>query len=852
MASGWFAKSKTNTCLSILSGVWQLLNHQGGNSDSVQAQLNRWVVFLDQWERALNTGLEVLVVGDMNINHLDWSLPTSQQSSQTAKLRPLIAELFNKIFPHSVSQCVTVPTRFMQGNSPTALDHFYTNRPEKLSVVQTQFCGASDHKLIFATRYSKIVKKSARYVKKRCYKNFDSMEFISEVEKISWLDVYLCDDIGKAVDIFSHKFLRVLDQFAPVKTIQCRTKYAPWLSNETKQLINDRNVAQSDAAKSQNTNDWSRFKKIRNEVTKRLKLEKKSWQQEQLYSCAGSPGLQWNYALGWLGLKSSGSPSQLFYNGKLINKPLEIADCLNNYFVNKIRLIQEKLSPPKSDPLAPLMNIMENRSSSFKLSSVHPDIVEGVVLKLKNSKSTGLDNIDTGVIKLSLPYILPALTHIVNLSINKCEFPSQWKVAKIIPLYKKEDPLDVKNYRPVALLPILSKVLEKIVFMQISQYLEANCLIHPNHHGFRAFHSTTTSLIQMYDRWVDAMENKKYTGVCFLDLSAAFDIVDHSLLLQKLELYGFDESSISWIHSYLTDRKQTVYIEGKQSIVLPVPTGVPQGSILGPLFYTIFTNELPEIVHNHSAQQGLYNMHCDACGVLCCYADDSSFSVADLDTAKISRKLAEKYHAVSDFMCSNKLKLNDEKTHLLLLATDRAWRSKLSTNSLELTTENNVTIKTGVSENLLGGLISQNLKWDEHILINNKSLVKQLGFRLTALSKLCNIANFKTRKMVADGLFMSKLVYLIPLWGGCESYLIRALQIVQNKAARCVTRRGKYTSTRNLLTECGWLSVNQLVFFHTVLLLFKVRKNKKPKCYLKWWYQQKMRGMDQEADKLGH
>ena len=126
--------------------------------------------------------------------------------------------------------------------------------------------------------------------------------------------------------------------------------------------------------------------------------------------------------------------------------------------------------------------------------------------------------------------------------------------------------------------------------------------------------------------------------------------------------------------------------------------------------------------------------------------------------------------------------------------------------------------------------MSENLKWDEHILINNKSLVKQLGFRLTALSKLCNIANFKTRKMVADGLFMSKLVYLIPLWGGCESYLIRALQIVQNKAARCVTRRGKYTSTRNLLTECGWLSVNQLVFFHTVLLLFKVRKNKKPKC----------------------
>ena len=245
----------------------------------------------------------------------------------------------------------------------------------------------------------------------------------------------------------------------------------------------------------------------------------------------------------------------------------------------------------------------------------------------------------------------------------------------------------------MAILPILSKVLEKVVFMQISKYMEDNCLIHPNHHGFRAFHSTVTGLIQMYDRWVDALENKKYTGVCFLDLSAAFDIVDHSLLLQKLRLYGFDDNSVTWVSSYLTERKQTVYIEGKQSTILSVPTGVPQGSILGPLFYTLFTNELLELVHNHSANQGLYSLYCDSCGLMCCYADDSSFSVADSDIEVISRKLTENYNNVSNFMCSNKLKLNDEKTHLLLLASDRAWRSKLSEDSLELAIENNVIIK---------------------------------------------------------------------------------------------------------------------------------------------------------------
>ena len=240
------------------------------------------------------------------------------------------------------------------------------------------------------------------------------------------------------------------------------------------------------------------------------------------------------------------------------------------------------------------------------------------------------------------------------------------------------------------------------------------------------------------------MEEKKFNGVCFLDLSAAFD-VDHSLLLEKLKLYGFDDKSIKWISSYLKDREQTVYIEGKQSKFLTVPSGVPQGSILGPLLYTIFTNELPELVHQHNAQDDLYNMHCDSCGSLCCYADDSSFFVASSDLTEISEKLSNKYRRISEFMNSNKLKLNEEKTSLMLLATEKAWRSKLTDDSLSLTTENNHFVTTGRSESLLGGIISQNLKWTEHILLNQKSLNKQLGGRLAILSKINRIANFKTR-----------------------------------------------------------------------------------------------------------
>ena len=257
--------------------------------------------------------------------------------------------------------------------------------------------------------------------------------------------------------------------------------------------------------------------------------------------------LTYQLILGWLDWKSAGSPTQLFHNGSMLNKPSEIADCQNNFFLNKVKQIRENLPVQTADPLAKLRLLMRNRTCSFQLKPVHPDTVEAILSGLKNSKSCGLDTIDTFTLKLAGPYILPAITHIVNLSIATQSFPTMWKTAKVIPLFKKEDPLSPQNYRPVAILPILSKILEKAIFIQIIQYMEKNQLIHPNHHGFRAAHSTTTGLIQMYDSWVEALEYKQFTGVCFLDISAAFDILDHPLLLYKLQLYGFADDSLNWM-----------------------------------------------------------------------------------------------------------------------------------------------------------------------------------------------------------------------------------------------------------------------------------------------------------------
>ena len=289
----------------------------------------------------------------------------------------------------------------------------------------------------------------------------------------------------------------------------------------------------------------------------------------------------------------------------------------------------------------------------MKFRAVTLDEVLDIIKALKNSKSTGVDNLDTWTIKLVAEDILPAITHILNLSISQSKFPTMWKQAKVVPSLKKGDPLIPKNYRPVALLPILSKILEKAVFLQIVEYLDSNNLLSPNHHGCRRWHNTATALIQMYDQWVEEVEAGQMVGVMMIDLSAAFDMVDHPLLLDKLALFGMETEVTQWLRSYLTGRSQSVLVDGCLSPPLNIEFGVPQGSILGPLMYIIFTNDIPDLVHDHAISYDMPEPHCSGCGSTVCYVDDATFSVSHSDPAILSQKLTNQYKRIMEYMAAN-------------------------------------------------------------------------------------------------------------------------------------------------------------------------------------------------------
>ena len=299
---------------------------------------------------------------------------------------------------------------------------------------------------------------------------------------------------------------------------------------------------------------------------------------------------------------------------------------------------------------------------------------------------------------------------------------------------------------------------------------------------------------------MEEIEEGKTVGVLFCDQSAAFDLCDHMLILQKLKIMGFENSSLEWIKSYLGNRIQSCFVDGELSEPINLlECGVPQGSVGGPLLWLIFTCDQPDSIHDHIivgadphrgcpdpvSQEG-ENIHC---GDLIGYVDDGAYTFGHKDPAIVSTVLNQKYDRLEEWMTQNKLVMNPEKTHFMILGPKKISRDNFHINAGEFV------IKPTESEKLLGCHVNQSLKWNDHLMDSKISMVRQLNMRNNALKRVCAYAPFNARMMLANGIFQSKLVYLINVWGGASVYLLKALQVQQMVAAR---------------TVCMWVSLYQM------------------------------------------
>ena len=436
---------------------------------------------------------------------------------------------------------------------------------------------------------------------------------------------------------------------------------------------------------------------------------------------------------------------------------------------------------------------------NFLFKSVDTNEIILIIDSLENSKATGPCSIPTEILKLIKHNICYPLKEIINLSFATGVYPDKLKIAKVIPIFKnKGDQLLVSNYRPISLLSNINKIFEKLVFSRLYSFLTLHNCIYDLQFGFRAKHSTNHALLSLTEMIREALDNSDFACGIFIDLQKAFDTVDHQILLKKLEHYGVRGLANNWFRSYLTNRKQYVSVNGYNSTEQNMNYGVPQGSVLGPLLFLIYINDLNNAIKFCTTHH---------------FADDTNLLFVDKSLKKIQKYVNLDLKFLCKWLKANKISLNASKTELIIFRDPRKKR----THELKIKIDGKRLIPSKYVK-YLGVLIDCNLNWNTHEIDLHTKLSRATGM----LCKIRHFVNHETLRMIYYGIFSSILMYGSQIWGQ-HNRIVTKLQILQNKALIIMNFCSRGTSATplfksdNILKLADNIGLQNLLFAHDSL-----------------------------------
>lgn len=743
--------------------------------------------FLDAVSGSVNSLTQceyTILMGDFNINMLN------VEDSKTDKLVSFLNCLGFK-------QLVQTPTHFTVHGS-TLIDIICTNvKPRSVSVDVIPDLGA--HALVSCEFSFKRPKIPLRTITYRPLKDIVRECFDQDLELLNWEAITELQDVNDMVNEFNSRLLLLLDIHAPLKTGVVKECCYPWITDNVKFMMQLRNKAHAEYLKDRKSDHKKiYYKELKSLVSVSLFYEKSAYYKHKI-NCQ----INDSKAL-WKNLKSNLLPSKHKELPLHFNDPNQICD----HFLNVPG------TDTVSESMLTFFESTRNNGSTFVLSPTTSKVIANILKTIK-SNAEGCDGITISMIFLTLPVTLDVITALVNASITSSSFPDSWKIAKVLPLPKTLNASDMKDLRPVSILPVLSKVLEKVVCAQLVNFLETNRILPDVQSGFRKGRSTTTALLDVTDNILSAQDNGMCTLLVLLDFSRAFDCINVPLLLSKMVFYGFDKDTVKWFESYLSDRTQFVEIRRADGSTVvsrrcSVGRGVPQGSILGPVLFILYCADLIRVI-----KKCKYHI----------YADDTqvyiSFKPEDYEQAL--KDLNADLESIVQWSNSNTLALNPTKTKFMLFGTvNQLNKIKPCTGCVTIMGQ---PIERVYEARNLGLIMDAELRFHKHVT----ECIRNCYYRLKILYKARPYLSEELRVLLVESLVLSKLNYADTLYGQrLLSKTERMIQRLQNSCARfCfkVPFRGHVTP---FLNEHNILKMKARRKLHLATLLFGVIKSHSP------------------------